>query len=83
MGDSYLDYAELFWQNNFEIDKNLKQKSLDELGISSQEELEKFDYFEILSMIKWGLWAMRKSQNDNDGKMSLNKAIEKISNKKS
>ena len=82
MGDGYFDYADLFWQNNFEIDKNLKLKSLDELGISSPGELEKFAYFEILSMITWGLWAMRRSPNDNDGKMSLNKALEKISHKK-
>ena len=82
MGDGYFDYADLFWQNNFEIDKNLKLKSLDELGISSPGELEKFEYFEILSMITWGLWAMRRSPNDNDGKMSLNKALEKISHKK-
>ena len=82
MGDGYFDYADLFWQNNFEIDKNLKLKSLDELRISSPGELEKFEYFEILSMITWGLWAMRRSPNDNDGKMSLNKALEKISHKK-
>ena len=82
MGDSYFDYADLFWQNNFEIDKDLKNKSLDEIGISTLEELEKFEYFEILSMITWGLWAMRRSPNDNDGKMSLNKALEKIKHKK-
>jgi hypothetical protein len=33
-------------------------------------------------MITWGLWAMRRSPNDNDGKISLNKALEKINNKK-
>lgn len=82
MGDSYFDYADLFSQNNFEIDKDLKNKSLDELGISTREELEKFEYFEILSMITWGLWALRRSINDNDGKISLNKALEKINNKK-
>ena len=82
MGDSYFDYADLFWQNNFEIDKDLKNKSLNELGISTPEELEKFEFFEILSMITWGLWAMRRSPNDNDGKISLNKALEKINNKK-
>ena len=82
MGDSYFDYADLFWQNNFEIDKDLKNKSLNELGISTTEELEKFEFFEILSMITWGLWAMRRSPNDNDGKISLNKALEKINNKK-
>ena len=66
MGDSYFDYADLFWQNNFEIDKDLKNKSLNELGISTPEELEKFEFFEILSMITWGLWAMRRSPKDND-----------------
>ena len=82
MGDSYFDYADLFSQNNFEIDNDLKNKSLDELGISTREELEKFEYFEILSMITWGLWALRRSINDNDGKISLNKALQKINNKK-
>ena len=82
MGDSYFDYADLFWQNNFETDKDLKNKSLDELGISTTDEVEKFEYFEILSMITWGLWAMRRSPNNNDGKMSLNRALKKVSNKK-
>ncbi len=82
MGDRYFDYADLFWQNNFETDKDLKNKSLDELGISTTDEVEKFEYFEILSMITWGLWAMRRSPNNNDGKMSLNRALKKVSNKK-
>ena len=82
MGDSYFDYADLFWQNNFETEIDLKNKSLDELGISTADEIEKFEYFEILSMITWGLWAMRRSPYDNDGKMSLNKALDKANNKK-
>jgi len=33
-------------------------------------------------MITWGLWALKRSPNDNDGKMALNKAKEQIKNKK-
>ena len=37
--------------------------------------IEKFEYFEMLSMITWGLWALRRSPNDNDGLMAINNAI--------
>ena len=82
MGDNYFDYADLFWQNSFDHDTDLREQSLEELGISTNEEIEKFEYFEILSMITWGLWALKRSPNDNDGKMALNKAKEQIKNKK-
>jgi thiamine kinase-like enzyme len=82
MGDNYFDYADLFWQNSFDHDTGLREQSLEELGISTNEEIEKFEYFEILSMITWGLWALKRSPNDNDGKMALNKAKEQIKNKK-
>lgn len=82
MGDNYFDYADLFWQNSFDHDTCLREQSLEELGISTNEEIEKFEYFEILSMITWGLWALKRSPNDNDGKMALNKAKEQIKNKK-
>ena len=82
MGDNYFDYADLFWQNGFDHDTGLREQSLEELGISTNEEIEKFEYFEILSMITWGLWALKRSPNDNDGKMALNKAKEQIKNKK-
>ena len=39
------------------------------------EDIEKFEYFEMLSMITWGLWALRRSPNDNDGLMAINNAI--------
>ena len=41
----------------------------------SEEDTEKFDYFEMLSMITWGLWALRRSPNDNGGLMAINNAI--------
>ena len=82
MGDSYFDYADLFWQNSFDNDTKLREQSLKELGITTIQEIEKFEYFEILSMITWGLWALRRSPNDNDGKWALNKAKEQIKNKK-
>ena len=82
MGDNYFDYDDLFWQNSFDHDTGLREQSLEELGISTNEEIEKFEYFEILSMITWGLWALKRSPNDNDGKMALNKAKEQIKNKK-
>ncbi len=82
MGDNYFDYADLFWQNSFDYDSTLRKQSLEELGISTVQEVEKFEYFEILSMITWGLWALRRSPNDNDGIMALNQAKEQIKNKK-
>jgi thiamine kinase-like enzyme len=82
MGDKYFDYADLLWQNSFDHDTGLREQSLEELGISTNQEIEKFEYFEILSMITWGLWALKRSPNDNDGKMALNKAKEQIKNKK-
>jgi len=33
-------------------------------------------------MITWGLWAMRRSPNNNDGEMSINSALKKVNNKK-
>jgi hypothetical protein len=55
---------------------------LKELQISTTEEIEKFEYFEILSMITWGLWALRKSPNENNGEMALKQAINLTQNKK-
>ena len=75
MGDIYFDYADLFWQNEFNQDLDLRKKTLEEIGIQSIENKEKFEYFEMLSMITWGLWAMRRSPNSPDGKETLNKAI--------
>ena len=75
MGDSYFDYADLFWQNEFEDNEEFKKSSLIEIGIESDEDIEKFEYFEMLSMITWGLWALRRSPNDNDGLMAINNAI--------
>ena len=82
MGDNYFDYADLFWQNEFDSDTNLREESLKELQISTTEEIEKFEYFEILSMITWGLWALRKSPNENNGEMALKQAINLTQNKK-
>jgi len=45
MGDNYFDYADLFWQNSFDHDTGLREQSLEELGISTNEEIEKFEYF--------------------------------------
>ena len=82
MGDNYFDYADLFWQNEFDSDTSLREESLKELQISTTEEIEKFEYFEILSMITWGLWALRKSPNENNGEMALKQAINLTQNKK-
>ena len=71
MGDSYFDYADLFWQNEFDHNDEFKKSSLIEIGIESDEDIEKFEYFEMLSMITWGLWALRRSPNDNDGLMAI------------
>ena len=75
MGDSYFDYADLFWQNEFDLNNEFKKNSLIEIGIDSDENIEKFDYFEMLSMITWGLWALKRSPNDNDGLKAINNAI--------
>ena len=82
MGDKYFDYADLFWQNEFDLDKNMRQQALNEINIQKKDEIEKFEYFEILSMITWGLWALKRSPEDNDGKNALLKAINLGSNKK-
>ena len=82
MGDKYFDYADLFWQNEFDLDKNLRKEALNEIGISNKDEIEKFEIFEILSMITWGLWALKRSPNDNDGQVALNKAIKLCKDKK-
>ena len=59
MGDNYFDFADLFWQNEFDFDKNLRNEALNEIGISKEDEIYKFEIFEILSMITWGLWALK------------------------
>ena len=82
MGDKYFDYADLFWQNEFDLDKNMRQQALNEINIQKKDEIEKFEYFEILSMITWGLWALKRSPEDNDGKNALSKAIYLGTNKK-
>ena len=53
-----------------------------EIGILKKDDIEKFEYFEILSMITWGLWALKRSPDDNDGNNSLIKAINLATNKK-
>ena len=75
MGDSYFDYADLFWQNEFDLNNEFKKNSLIEIGIDSDENIEKFDYFEMLSMITWGLWALKRSPDDNDGLKAISNAI--------
>ena len=82
MGDKFFDYADLFWQNEFDLDKSIRQDALKEIGIHKNDEIEKFEYFEILSMITWGLWALKRSPDDNDGKSSLLKAIKLSVDKK-
>jgi len=82
MGDKYFDYADLFWQNEFDLDKNMRQQALNEINIQKKDEIEKFEYFEILSMITWGLWALKRSPEDNDGKNALLKAINLGTDKK-
>ena len=82
MGDKYFDYADLFWQNEFDLDKNMRQQALSEINIQKKDEIEKFEYFEILSMITWGLWALKRSPEDNDGKNALLKAINLGTDKK-
>ena len=82
MGDNYFDFADLFWQNEFDFDKNLRNEALNEIGISKEDEIYKFEIFEILSMITWGLWALKRSPKDNDGHRALNKAIKLSIDKK-
>ena len=82
MGDKYFDYADLFWQNEFDLDKNMRQQALNEINIQKKDEIEKFKYFEILSMITWGLWALKRSPEDNDGKNALLRAIKLGTDKK-
>ena len=82
MGDAYFDYADLFWQNKIDLDKSLKSESLNEIGIKTDEDLDKFEYFEILSMITWGLWALKRCPNDKDGVTALHKALSHTKNKK-
>ena len=82
MGDIYFDYADLFWQNEFDLDKNLRKEALKEIGISNKDEIEKFEIFEILSMITWGLWALKRSPNDSSGHKALNRAIKLSIDKK-
>jgi len=82
MGDHFFDYADLFWQNEFDLDKSMRQQALNEIGILKKDDIEKFEYFEILSMITWGLWALKRSPDDNDGNNSLIKAINLATNKK-
>jgi len=82
MGDKYFDFADLFWQNEFDFDRNLRKESLNKIGISKNDEIEKFEIFEILSMITWGLWALKRSPNDNNGQIALSKAIKLCKDKK-
>ena len=82
MGDNYFDFADLFWQNEFDFDKNLRNEALNEIGIFKEDEIYKFEIFEILSMITWGLWALKRSPKDNDGHRALNKAIKLSIDKK-
>ena len=51
MGDYYFDFADLFWQNEFDLDINLRNDALHEIGISKKDEVEKFENFEILSIV--------------------------------
>ena len=60
----------------------MRQQALNEINIQKKDEIEKFEYFEILSMITWGLWALKRSPEDNDGKNALLKAINLGTNKK-
>ena len=82
MGDYYFDFADLFWQNEFDLDINLRNDALHEIGISKKDEVEKFENFEILSMITWGLWALKRSPNDSSGHKALNRAIKLSIDKK-
>ena len=60
----------------------MRQHALNEIGILKKDDIQKFEYFEILSMITWGLWALKRSPDDNDGKSSLLKAIKLSVDKK-
>jgi len=75
MGDRYFDYADLFWQNQFDQNDEFRKNSLIEIGIDAYKDIEKLEYFEMLSMITWGLWAMKRSPRDEAGLMALNNAI--------
>ena len=47
MGDIYFDYADLFWQNEFDQDLDLRKRTLEEIGVKSVEKIEKFEYFDV------------------------------------
>ena len=72
MGDPFFDFADLFWQNEFDLDSELRRQSLEEIGVLDSDSLEKFELFEIISMITWGLWANKKNKNGGE---TLLKAI--------
>ena len=36
MGDKYFDYADLFWQNEFDLDKSMRQQALNEINIQKK-----------------------------------------------
>ena len=61
---------------------NCEKDSPNSYAIKKKDEIEKFEYFEILSMITWGLWALKRSPEDNDGKNALLKAINLGTDKK-
>jgi hypothetical protein len=60
----------------------MRQQALNEINIQKKDEIEKFEYFEILSMITWGLWSLKRAPKDNDGKNTLLKAINLGASKK-
>jgi hypothetical protein len=70
------------YSGKFDFDKNLRNEALNEIGIFKEDEIYKFEIFEILSMITWGLWALKRSPKDNDGHRALNKAIKLCNDKK-
>ena len=72
MGDPFFDFADLFWQNEFDLDPEHRRQSLQEIGVLDSDKLDKFELFEIISMITWGLWANKKNKN---GEETLLKAI--------
>ena len=65
-GDPFFDFIDLFWQNEFDLDQELRRQSLEEIGVLDSDNQEKFELFEIISMITWGLWANKKNKNGEE-----------------
>ena len=79
-GDPIFDYAELLWQNELEEDQDSINDIYKMLDIEDEKIKDKFELFQVLSMITWGFWAKRKSPQGNKGEEVLLLAIKRYEN---